>query len=139
MKYCRSSDFSAAAARRTRTAKAAWGSGSAWIPALPGFAVTLGPTARPSRVAAVSARAKVAVRPSSGGRLAQPVINDANTTATNDSIRLIPTGSADNRISRCRRYDFSDRRTIQCDQRAPGVGPTTWRTGAGAVVPVLVL
>src|SRR5436190_24293159 len=84
-------DFSVAAARRPRAAKASRGSGSAWIPVLPGFAATLGATARPSRVSAVSARAEVAVRPSSDGRLVHAVISDASATATNDNIRLVRT------------------------------------------------
>ena len=44
-------------ASRTRAANASRGSGSAWMPVLPGFAAMPGATARPSLVPAVSVRA----------------------------------------------------------------------------------
>jgi uncharacterized protein YgiB involved in biofilm formation len=94
MKYCTSSDFSAASASRTRAANASRGSGSLWMPVLPGFAVMPGAIDRPSRVPAVSVRAAVSRRSFGGGSEAQPVMNSSNATETAERMRFIRTAFA---------------------------------------------
>ena len=69
------------ARRRRRGDRAADGCRSC-----PGFAATPGATARPSRVPAVSVRAVVSVRPSGGGRLAQPASSAASAATADASI-----------------------------------------------------